>query len=356
MKKIFLLTHSLGITGQIDYYREYLFRRHHQARVYYLTHPLDDYQGRESCFWDGRRRIRSIERRGGTISNLLRDIYISLLIMRKVEIDEFVGADNLCLLIGLIAQKIFGKKYGRIVFYASDFSRNHFGGRLMNFFYLKLESFVLKRADLVISNTFRAQRERKKLGLDHRGLVIPNGAFLRKKVFHKKNISKGRFVFVGNVTREHGLLEMVSFLGDQIKLLVVIGQGERIDELMKICQKKSIQLKFYLKKDYEFVINFLQEFEGYGLAPYQIDAESTFFRAPLKASEYISCGVPVILPKIIEIASDISRENFGIAYKDMTDLKPQLMGFNDKDFFRRAKKFYAQFNWDILYQRMEFRD
>lgn len=355
--KIFLLAHSSGIDGPMDYYRHYLMRNSQFETVYYLSHPLNVYQSKESRFYLNNNLVWRQNRRGPFFFNLLFDFYYSLNIIGKYEFEIFVGANNLAVLFAILAKKLLRKKIQKIIYYPSDFSENRFQSKLLNKTYCLIEKIALKEADLIINNTQRAKEKRKSLGMSQeKSLFLPNGVYLKDAVFPKKEIRRDEFIFVGNVTVEHGLKEMVEFLLKRIRKLVIIGQGSDLDKVDHLLKENHITAEIHCQKDHQFVIDYLQSFAGFGLAPYNLAAGWTYYSSPLKVVEYISCGVPVILSEVAEIAQLVKEENLGIVYhetKKETILKG-LDNFSTQNFHLKAKSFYQRFSWDSLLSKISY--
>lgn len=354
--KIFLLAHSSGIDGPLDYYRDYLLRKSRFEEVFYLSHPLNVYQSKESRFYLNHELIWRKARKGRLFLNLLFDLYYSLKMIRKYEFEVFVAANSFAALFAILGKKIFRKKIPKIIFYPADFSEDRFKNKILNGIYYFMEKIVLKEANLVVNNTQRAKEKRQSLGMtQEKSLLLPNGVYLENPAFLPKEIRKSAFIFVGNVTAEHGLKEMAEILLPRIKELVIIGQGEGLAEIVDLLQKNHISVKIHLQKTHRFVIDYLQSFSGFGLAPYNLTEKWTYYSSPLKVSEYISCGVPVILSNIPQISQLVKDENLGIVYhkEDGTILK-ELDNFSTQNFYLKAQSFYQRFCWDNLLSKISY--
>lgn len=353
MKKIFVNTHSSKIDGPVDYLTYYLIRKGYE--VSYISNPLDNYEGRTAVIKKGSQVIKEINRKNFGIFNLFYDFYLSLKLLLKSEIDIFIGANNFDTVVGIVANRLFGKKLEKIIYFASDFSEKRFGNRFLDWVYYQVEKYVLKNADLVVSNTNRAQEKRIELGLNKdKGMVIPNGVHLDNEFFREKEIDKGCFIYVGNVTKEHGLFDLLNVIQPLIKKFVLIGSGDDWDRVVNFCNGKDFEFESHFKKDHDFTINYLQNFNGMGLAPYNLESKWTYYCSPLKVSEYISCGVPVLMSDVPEIADLVKKEEYGITYNklDFEDIKKKLEDLDTKDYYRKAEKFYIDFKHEVLYGRV----
>ena len=80
------------------------------------------------------------------------------------------------------------------------------------------------------------------------------------------------------------------------------------------------------------------------------DFES-FYCSPLKVSEYISCGIPVLISGVPEIAELVEKEGYGIAYDelDFEKIKKKLQDFDMSGYCKKAKKFCGDYNHGVLF-------
>ena len=353
MKKIFLNYHSTVISGIAHYLENYLLKNNH--RVISISHPLDNYEGRVTLVKEGATVIKEIKRKNIGILNLFYDFYLSLKFLLKNDTDVFIGANNFDTMTGVVARNIFKKKIDRVVYFASDYSEDRFGNVVMAQIYSHVEKYVLKNSDLVVSNTRRAEEKRISFGLDEKkSMVIPNGIHLDKEIFEDKQVDKGNFIYVGSVTKEHGLYDLIEILHPIIKKFILIGFGDDWDRVVGRCKEKKFDFESFYKKDHEFTIDYLQKFNGIGLAPYNMESKWTYYCSPLKVGEYISCGVPVLMSDVPEIANLVKKEGYGVIYSklDYEIIKGELEGFDTKGYYNRAKKFYSEFKHEILFGKL----
>jgi len=311
---IFLLTHSTGIKGPGDFLEDYLLENGNS--VLKLQHPLDNYRNKQTIFTKNKKQVSLYNRSKLSVINYIIDFAISLRCILFQQIDIYIGANNFDTIPGIVAKYVFKKKIKKIIYFASDYSEDRFKNKFLDILYLRIEKFALQYADYVISNTQRAANKRISIGLVRsKNIVIPNGIFLQKPQFKNKKIDAGSFIYIGNVTKEHGIFQIIDIFSSYIKRLVIIGQGEEWEKLKVLTEKKNIPSEFYFKKDHDFVIKYLQEFEGFGFAPYNMFSKWTYYSSPIKIVEYISCGVPVITSDVTELAEKVEKDGLGIVYK-----------------------------------------
>jgi len=350
---IFIASHSSPITGPIDYLERYL--RGIGCNVVRIDHPLDTYTGRKSVLRRDDDHLAEWGRSGYGLLSLIWDFAATVCAALRFRSQVAIGANNIDTLGLLVARQLRLSPTPRIVYFAADFAEDRFSNRFLNRIYLAVESLALKGADAAISNTRRAEARRIELGLDpQRSLVIPNGVRLEEPDFMPKLIRKDKFIFVGSVTREHGLYELLAILKPQINSLTIMGDGEDWDRVVGLCDKLGIPTQVFRNRPHREVLEFLRTFDGFGLAPYNRDSKWTYYCSPLKVSEYVASGVPVITSAVPEIAGTIQNHRLGIVYDigEAARIAVALDDFDPTDFHIRAKRFYEAFNSDRLFSQV----
>lgn len=347
---VFIISHRTNLDGSIDYYARYLSERGDHVRR--LAHPLDVYAGKCSTLHVGDRLTACHKRTEIGIFNLALDAWLTFRHLARYRPRTIVCANNFDTLCALILSAILGMRRRRVIYYASDFSNHRYGSAALNACYRCVEIFCLRRAHLVISNTHRAARRRIALGLaQDRSHVLPNGTIRRSEKPVKKELRRDHFVYVGSVTAEHGLCQMVEAIAPIVSRLVLIGDGPEWEQVAHICSRHGVALESYRNMSHDFVLDFLRNFDGFGLAPYNSSSEWTYYCSPLKVVEYIACGVPVILSSVPEIASRVAADEVGVVYKDLTcsAIRAALARFDLDGFSGRAAVFAEDFDSEKLF-------
>ncbi|MCX6732975.1 MAG: glycosyltransferase [Candidatus Roizmanbacteria bacterium] len=321
-----------------------------------VDHPLGDYKERFTRF-ECTKQIKKISRLNifGPL-NLIIDFYLSLKFIAKHNFDIFIGANNFDTLAGIFSRFIFRKKIKKIIYFASDYSENRFKNRLLNNIYYLVESISCKYSDLVISNTKRAEKKRLESGLvNNKSIVVPNGVLLKDVNFANKLINKQTFIYIGSITKEHGLYEFINKVYPIMTKLVLIGEGEEWEKTVMLCKNKGIKLEIYYKKSHDFCIDYLKKFKGIGLAPYNTSSMWTYYCSPLKISEYIACGIPVLMSSVPEISEMVIEKSLGVVYSKLSlnDIRLSLNAFDESMFSHKAHKFYDTYNQNYLYERIK---
>ena len=338
--------------GPINYLEHYLLDKNYT--VYRIDHPLANYGTRETLVYKNSLVIKIFSRVNLSVLNLLIDFFLSIYYCSVLpgKNKTLIGANNFDTLAAL-TYKLFNKgNVRKIIYFAADYSENRYGNALLDWVYVIVEKLVLKYSDVVVSNTHRAEKKRISLGLNtKKSVVVPNGVYLDSPTFKNKKINNNNFIYIGNVTPEHGLLAMIRVLKDLNMSLTVIGGGSGWKELEKFVRKEGIYTKLYKDKPHSFVIDYLKDFKGWGLAPYNNDSLWTVYCSPLKVNEYIASGIPVVVSSVPEISKEISEKGLGVVYKNLNgeDLAKNISEFNSINFNLKAKSFYSYYNYNCLY-------
>lgn len=348
-KTIFIICHTNGQPGNLGTLEDYL--RTKEFDIIRILHPLDIYGGKFSTLLRENGHITIYKRSSLGLVNYFIDIFLSVNLLRKSDAKLFLGASNLDTLPAIFCRKILRKKFDRIIYYPRDYSKNRFNNKYLNKLYIYVEKIVVRNSDVVISNTHRAEKERMKLGLDKgKSKVIPNGVKIEEPLFAAKKISKKSFIYVGDVSREHGLYDLINVLSPVIEHLVIIGSGDDWNRTVNLAKKLKLNVELHSKKDRKFVLEYLKYFKGFGLAPYNTASEWTVYCSPVKVGEYIASGVPVIISEVPEVASLINTEGYGITYTDLNfdEIVRKIELFDVRAYNKKAENFYKIYNIDRL--------
>jgi glycosyltransferase involved in cell wall biosynthesis len=353
MHRFLLVGHTTPITGPIHYLRDFLTRQ--ASHVTFVEHPLNSYLSRSTVITVNGSIVRSVKRNNFGLFNLIIDFFISFYYALTSKYTHYIGANNFDVMPAIVARLFRVNRQIKVVYFASDYSGARFGNVWLDWIYLKVEKIALKYSDVVVSNTKRAETKRLELGLTQRkSIVVSNGVFIQNRNLVSKNIDKTSFIYVGNVTKEHGLYELIEALSPAIKKIVIIGRGDDWERVTTLIETLGIAHEFYFNKPHDFVIEYLMSFEGIGLAPYNSESEWTFYCSPLKVNEYIATGVPVIISTVPEIGEHIEQFSLGIRYSalDKEEILSKLKKLDVTNFTTKANDFYDQFNYDYLYSKI----
>jgi glycosyltransferase involved in cell wall biosynthesis len=343
----------LGHGALVHALEPYLLARGHRVRLF--QHPLDRYDGRPTFLREGGRELwRRPRRDRGRVVNLGVDFaWSARRLLAGGTPDVVIAINNFDTLVGLFARRL--RAIRRVIYFASDFSDERFGDPLLDRVYEGVERLALRGADLVVSNTRRAERRRGELGLDPaRSLVMPNGVALPEPVFEPKPIDRRRLIFVGSVTREHGLHDLLDALAGRADHLTILGEGPDLERVLALCAARALPVTRRSGLANAEVLRFLQGFSGVGLAPYNRTASWTWYCSPVKVHEYVACGVPVLMSSVPEIAETVRARGLGVVYDtiDGAAIGRALDAFDTGGFHEKARAFYADHNHEALFARL----
>lgn len=350
---VLTVSHRTPLDGPIDFYAEHLRARGRDVAS--LSHPLDAYGGRDSVLAVDDAADVVWRRRELGLVNLALDALLTLMVLRGSSPSHIVAANNFDTLCALLFRACTRGRRPRIVYFASDYSPQRYNSLLLDRVYLAIERVCLQHADVVVSNTRRAHEARRALGLPpERGLVVPNGASARGGAALPAQRAVTEFVYVGSVTKEHGVLPMIEVLAASCTRLVLIGDGADWDAVVARCEELGVPLELHRAKPHSYVLDFLSSFRGFGLAPYTADSEWTWYCSPVKVVEYVTQGVPVIMSSVPEIAAAIVEHGVGIVYEGQPTaaLLTEVRAFDATRWVSGARTFAAAYDRDALLQQI----
>lgn len=245
----------------------------------------------------------------------------------------------------------------KIILFGTDFSRKRFKNPILNWVYVSIDRYCAKKADFVCSNSRRTINQRLVEGVDNDKLIyVPNGVFLRKvKANQNKNFEK-KLVFIGHVTKEHGLHKIMELVLKNELTLDVIGDGPELNNLRQRYKDKKIN--FRGKKSHTEVMRYLANFGGFGLASYVLELDWTYYCDPVKVKEYLVNEVPVIISDVPEISKEIKDNNWGYVFrnkKQLTKILKKIKTMTSHDYYlmiNKIKGIKTEFDLDEIYTKM----
>lgn len=354
MKSIFTVSHNTTMDGPIDYLCEYL--KTQDVSIKRVIHPLDTYNNRESVVVDNN-SLSKIKRGGNMIVNLLYDTIITLrTYLKDNQFSGYIGANSFDMLPGIFIKIITIYKSPRLIYFASDYSEDRFDNKIMNIIYGFIETIACKYSDIIISNTKRAAHKRiESHYLDEKkSVIIPNAASVLV-IPSKKETNKTKYIYIGSINKEHGLLRYITKFGRNIHELHILGDGDELGDIITYCRQAKIKLVNQGRKPHKAVIEYLTYFDGMGLAPYNLSSKYIYYGSPLKIYEYIAHQIPVITTDVVEIANDIKRFQLGIVIATNTstiDFTRLLNNFQFNKFLINSSKYIKKYNREYYYKKI----
>jgi glycosyltransferase involved in cell wall biosynthesis len=353
---LFIANHSNGKEGRLFSMLNYLNNKNINYLV--LNHPLNSYSTRPSTLETKGKIIKLIRRKELGIFNLMFDFYYSVYNINKCNFDVFMGTNNFDMLPVVFFRLFFKKSIKRVIYYPSDYASKRFDNKILNFIYKTVENIAVRYSDCTISNTYRAQNDRILLnGLDRKkGVVIPNPIVIPRPDRPKRQFKKDEFIFIGDVSKEHGLSDLVNVIHPLIKKLVVIGIGEDLDATIRLSHKNNIEIELHGLKSHDYSMDYLHKFKGIGLAPYNLKSEWTYYASPVKVGEYIASYVPVLMSDVPSIADEVKREGLGVVYHKakLSKIKKSIDNFSSSSFYDKSNNYYKCNNPEQFFKELEY--
>ena len=220
---------------------------------------------------------------------------------------------------------------------------------------VEINAFLGSDYLLAVSNPMKRQICLKYGVREDQILVVPNGGNIQPFQSHFDLPLK--VIFAGNFA----VYERISDYLDIAKALehnssfafFLMGDGIQKRDLLKRIRKENIPIKFLGLKTKEEALHFFSKMQvGVLTSTSGLEREVAF---PIKMLDYMSCGLPVIAPKIGEWGELIEKENCGIAVEKNTiaEFITALFSLCDKQEWEKkslnAKKcIERKYNWDAV--------
>jgi glycosyltransferase involved in cell wall biosynthesis len=365
-KTIFLAGHASEIVGPGHHLRDFLVAINEGLTVV-LFHPLPGTKLKETrVVMYGQdnlngKIIKIIKISGGFVKKLLFEFFITIHETLKIEgaIDIYVGINNFDVLAGVLLR---GFKVNSVIYYGSDYADRRFKNKIFNRIYLLVEKIAINRSDLVVSNTYRAEKRRLQHGLaKKKSVVIPNGVDLSNIPKLKKD-PRYDFVYIGYLSQTHGVMDLVKTIKKlnkdykEIKL-ALLGSGPLEEEVKQFIIDNRLGNNIFLigKLSHKKTLEFLVKNCLVGIASYNKSEGWTKYASPLKVKEYLACGLPVVTSDVPEVANDIKKAKMGYVYKNKNQLYKNLCSFaKDKNlpvkFRKNIANYIKDFDWNDMYK------
>ncbi len=232
-----------------------------------------------------------------------------------------------------------------------------------------IELWTLCQADAVVTVSSLLRDHITSLGVCEQNVsVLPNG--VNPQLFSPRpanpdlrsrwNLGDGPILgFVGGLRPWHGLDVLPSLLERLVpefpKLRVmIIGDGPLRNSLEPDLEKRSLKehVIFTGWVPHQEVPDLIRLFD-LALAPYQ-PLDHSFYFSPLKLFECMGCGIPVVAPRLGQIAEVVEHERTGLLFNsgDLDGLAESCMRLLTHDAFRQdlgraaAEHIHQFYTWD----------
>jgi len=280
--------------------------------------------------------------------------------------DIYIGVNSFNTLLGIILKIVLKKR--AVIFYSVDYSPNRFSNKLLNIIYKIIDTIASRYSDYIWCTTKRMIYARSKQRGRLEGIIhVPNGTWISynyRELRKEKEDNNGNvinLVFVGYIGRQFDLDLLISEVNRRRRVkLHIFGDGPQKKYLELIADKEKV--KFYGRYPHDQIMKILLRKRWIGIAPYNKKVSHVLYGSPLKVIEYLSCGLPVIVSNIVEIAKDIESRKCGFVYSTYEQLKKVLNKMEElhednrlNDLYEEMSKnaviFAMRFYWPYIYDK-----
>ncbi|MGA2677070.1 MAG: glycosyltransferase family 4 protein [Methanobacterium sp.] len=188
----------------------------------------------------------------------------------------------------------------------------------------KFEKICYNNADLVGATTkVLARRISNNYNIkDSKIILIPNGADT-ETFYHHKVSKKNQIIFLGNIGHAQDLekyIQAMKIVTKKIDVkLLIVGDGEKKEELENIVQKQALEdiIEFKGLIPRAKIPELLSE-SLIGIAPMK-KLKSLEYMVPVKVYEYMACELPFLASGMGEIVELARKSKAGIITKDSSN-------------------------------------
>jgi glycosyltransferase involved in cell wall biosynthesis len=283
----------------------------------------------------------------------------------KSKFHVYVGVDPLNAFVGLFLKRIGFTKI--VVFYVIDYVPSRFKNAVFNNVYHSIDRICVRHADCTWNLSSEMAKAREKRGIrksETNQITVPTGTrFENGRYLSFEQINRTDIAFLSHLREGQGIELILDAMPEIIKAvpsvrLMVIGTGPLEKHFKEEVKKRKLARNvvfFGYIEDHNEIEKMVSKC-GIGLAPYVPDPCSfTWYADPGKPKVYIGCGVPVIITKVPEVATEIDKFGAGIAIrydkKELINSVLFILGNEEKhrQLRERAIKFASTHTWDATF-------
>lgn len=296
--------------------------------------------------------------------DFLFTIFFALRLGKKF--DFCVAADNLNALSALVLRKLGIVK--KVIYYTVDYTPRRFENNILNSIYHLIDRICCYKVDIVWNSSVAMVVGREKVGVKTekaaKQITVPDGCnFNQVERLPIEEINRFDVVFMGHLREKQGiglLLESFFEVCQKVKKarLIVMGTGPLEDRLKEKARQLEVSDRVFFTgfiKDYSDLEKMMTKC-AVAMAPYVPDPESfSFYSDVNKPKAYMSCGLPVIITPVPQIAYEIKEKRAGLLVnynkREITEAIVKLLT-NDrlyKEMRREAIKLASSYTWERIF-------
>ena len=240
-------------------------------------------------------------------------------------------------------------------------------GRIERYFYRKLEAFIIKRVDKVITiNNSIAGELVKRYHIEYPKVIVNCPPPLKRGEANAYDsvlrnaagipLDKRLVLYQGGFTQYRGLEELIEAFTylDESFCLVFMGYGKIRNELEVIVYSKGLnnRIKFLPAVPQIELLKYTSSAD-LGVIPYKPVSLNNYYTLPNKLFEYINAGIPIIASDLPELRRIIKGYDIGYLfdpYKSESIADAIKYVFSDKERYAAIKantsKAAGEYNWN----------
>ncbi|MDR1992281.1 MAG: glycosyltransferase [Nitrososphaerota archaeon] len=367
----FIVVSHIAFTGHAQELRNFLIR--HVEQLVFIGHPFSYAPNKTSFAQFYRKGTLKTEVHTPYIKTSDFILYLKDFLMTffftfklKKKFHVYVGVDPLNALAGLILKRLGFTQI--VIFYVIDYIPVRFKNVFLNNIYRAMDRLCVYNADYTWNLTDAMTYARQKAGIFTEctnQVTVPTGTHPKEIKDNSLVVSVHNMVFLSHLRKGQGIELVLDALPQVVQeipdfKLLVLGTGPLETyfkkELIKRNMVDNVELLGYIESHdrIEEIVALCRA----GIAPYEPDSHSfTWFADPGKPKVYLGCGVPVIITKVPEVASEISRRNAGIVIDyDSQELANSMITIIKNDelyekYRHNAFKFALELDWNVVFTR-----
>jgi glycosyltransferase involved in cell wall biosynthesis len=268
----------------------------------------------------------------------------------------------------LLPAYLAAKKTGAKVVYDSHelFTERQSWGTIEKFFYTKLEAFLIKRVDKIITvNCSIADELIKRYNISPPNIIINCPPSIKHKVTSSSNNllrsytgipnQKKLILYQGGFSSHRGLEELIEsfeYLNDDY-CLVLMGYGEIQNELEDLVDQRGFRgrIKFLPAVSQEVLLEYTS-CADLGVIPYKPVSLNNYYTLPNKLFEYINAFIPVVGSDVPELRRVIMENSIGLLFnpenpRSIAESIEQVMANHDRyaEMKKNTIKVAKVYNW-----------
>ena len=260
--------------------------------------------------------------------------------------------------IGFIVKKFY-KKDVKIVYDAHEYETEMHGlNGISKIFVQKLEAFLIKYVDKVITVSDAIANEYAKLyGIEKPALVLNTPKYVnidKREIFRETlDISKEKTIFLyqGGLSSGRGieiLLDTFQLMNNR-SVIVFMGYGP-LEELVINASKKYDNIYFHKAVAPNVLLNYTSSAD-FGILFYENNCLNHYYCSPNKMFEYLMAEIPVIASNLYEMKRLIDDNKIGIVAEENSPqgLKVAIekaINLDKKELQENIQKVKKVYNWE----------